>query len=454
MVRRISSSCIPAGTESKSLTSKIPTTVASRSVRTVVASPFVRNVALLTSGTAAGQVITALATPALSRLYSPAELGVFALFLSVVSILSEVASGGYELAVVLPRDDDDAINVLALAGLCVCATVVITLLAVALGGGWAAGVLKSPSIGDLLWWAPPALLAIGLARCLGSWGTRAKRFSSLTLSHGVRALGIVVVQVGAGFAGTGAAGLVGGRVWGEITALGALSVSLRDLLPRLASASWARMKRLAAEYSDFPRYNLPQSLINSVSQSIPTLLLAAYFDATVVGIYAMANRLLVLPSRLISQPVRQVFLQKAAETKASDGRLFPLLVKATAGLAAVVIVPVVVVMIWGPWIFGFFLGDEWTSAGHYARWLVLWLFFVYVNPPAITLGQVLRKNHYMLVYDIALLAFRAAAIVIGGTRLDALTTIALFSIVGAVFNAGWITFMLVLSQRTERTREP
>lgn len=418
-------------------------------IQRALASPFVRNVAVLSSGTALAQVATAAATPVLSRLYDPVHFGLFALFASVVSILAEAASGRFELAIVLPKEDDDALDVLGLALICVGATSVAALLATALAGGWVAARLGEPSLASLLWWVPPALLVIGVFRSLSNWATRKKRFPVISLAQIVRALGIVTVQIISGFAGVGAVGLIGGRTAGETAAAGALWTRLGDAVGRLRGASWSRMRALASEYADFPKYNLPQSLINAFSQSVAVFLLAGYFGAAVAGIYGMAHRLLVLPSRLISQSVRQVFFQRAGEAHARGLPVFPLLARTTFGLAGVVVLPVVIVVFAGPWIFGFVLGEEWIPAGHYARWMALWLFFVYINPPAVVLAQVLRKNHYLLIYDAALLVCRLAVLAFAGSRYDALTAVALFAGVGAVFNAGWIVFMLGLSRKAE-----
>ena len=74
-----------------------------------------RHVLTLLTGTGLAQLIALAAAPLLSRLYTPEDFGVFALYLSVVSLLAILATGRYELAIVLPEDDDDARHLLALA---------------------------------------------------------------------------------------------------------------------------------------------------------------------------------------------------------------------------------------------------------------------------------------------------------------------------------------------------
>lgn len=100
---------------------------------------FVRNVAVLAGGTAAGQAIVVLASPVLTRLYTPEDFGVLAVYASLLCVLSTVATLRYELAIPLPKRDEDAA---ALVVLCLVIVLGMSLL-VAMGFGF--WVLASPN---------------------------------------------------------------------------------------------------------------------------------------------------------------------------------------------------------------------------------------------------------------------------------------------------------------------
>jgi O-antigen/teichoic acid export membrane protein len=78
-------------------------------------SEFSRNVLTLMTGTTIAQAIPIAISPILTRIYTPEDFGVFALYMSVVSIVSVVATGRYELAIMLPKKDEDAINIVTLS---------------------------------------------------------------------------------------------------------------------------------------------------------------------------------------------------------------------------------------------------------------------------------------------------------------------------------------------------
>lgn len=69
---------------------------------------FARNVLTLMTGTTLAQAIPIAVSPILTRLFSPAEFGVFAVYLAIVSVLAILATGRYELAIMVPKKDRDA----------------------------------------------------------------------------------------------------------------------------------------------------------------------------------------------------------------------------------------------------------------------------------------------------------------------------------------------------------
>ena len=76
---------------------------------------FAAHVLTLMTGATIAQAIPIAIAPILTRLYTPSDFGVFALFSSLVSLAAIIATGRYELAIMLPEDDQDAINLMALS---------------------------------------------------------------------------------------------------------------------------------------------------------------------------------------------------------------------------------------------------------------------------------------------------------------------------------------------------
>ncbi|HFU77558.1 MAG TPA: translocase, partial [Epsilonproteobacteria bacterium] len=77
-------------------------------------SEFSNNVLTLMTGTTIAQAIPIAISPILTRIYTPEDFGIFALFMAITGVFSVVASGRYELALMLPRKEEESINIFAL----------------------------------------------------------------------------------------------------------------------------------------------------------------------------------------------------------------------------------------------------------------------------------------------------------------------------------------------------
>jgi lipopolysaccharide exporter len=247
----------------------------------------------------------------------------------------------------------------------------------------------------------------------------------------------------AGISKFGPVGLISGAVFGDACASLVLGYQVMkdDHLLLRRSIRVADMKRVTREYADFPLYGNTQSLLNAISQNIPLLLLAHYFGTAVVGLYALAVRILQLPMNLLRTALRQVLFQKASEVKNSGGNTYGLFKKVTLGLLAIVFGPTLFIVLFAPLAFSLALGRDWYTAGEYARWLVLWLALGFANVPAVLFGQIYRKQRNLLVQEVVLVVCRIGAIIVGGLFFSALKTVVLYSIVGVAYNLYVIFWM-------------
>ena len=70
-------------------------------------SEFSRNVLTLMTGTTIAQAIPIAISPILTRIYTPEDFGVFALYMAIAAIISVVSTGRYEMAIMLPKRNED-----------------------------------------------------------------------------------------------------------------------------------------------------------------------------------------------------------------------------------------------------------------------------------------------------------------------------------------------------------
>ena len=78
-------------------------------VKRLIQSAGARNFAKLLSANVVAQAIGLLVYPVLTRLYAPDDFGLLNLFLSIGGILSILATAEYQYAIVLPKEQSDAV---------------------------------------------------------------------------------------------------------------------------------------------------------------------------------------------------------------------------------------------------------------------------------------------------------------------------------------------------------
>ncbi|MGA2531514.1 MAG: oligosaccharide flippase family protein [Candidatus Aminicenantales bacterium] len=404
-------------------------------------SSFVKNLFIVMSGTALAQILGFALSPLISRLYSPSDFGVFGSFYAVVSIIAAGLTLDYSLAIMLPKNKDDAINLFALSCISTAIISAICLVICLLAPGYVQRLIKAPKSWILILLIL-AILGDGLNQACQAWCVRVKSFKHTSASQVIRSISTNGTQLGLGYLKGGSSALVFAAVLGDTLASANLArVVSRDLRLLRDKIRWKRIWQLAKEYHDFPVYSASTNLINTLSLGLPIFLLTHFFGIAIAGAYAFGVRILSAPMGLVQRALKQVLYQKACETHNAGGRLLLLYLKFTAGLFALGLFPSLVFIIWAPKIFTWVFGAQWHTAGIFARSLILWLLFAFCNLPADLCARIARMQRKTFLYNLALLVLRTLALIVGGLYLSASYTVMLFSIVGAIMN---VIFILII----------
>jgi O-antigen/teichoic acid export membrane protein len=76
-------------------------------------STLIKDVLTLSIGNAIAFVAPVMLYPVLSRVFTPSDYAIFGLYSSIFALLEIASAGRYDFAVVMPKEDDDAINIVA-----------------------------------------------------------------------------------------------------------------------------------------------------------------------------------------------------------------------------------------------------------------------------------------------------------------------------------------------------
>jgi len=372
---------------------------------------FVTNVATMMSGRVIAAGIALVTMPIVARLFTPDDFGIVALFLSIVGIISNIAALRYEGALVLPKEEGEALTLMAFAYR-VLFTFFIALLLFLVFYTWTGARLQALELlGVWKWLLPLGVLLTTSLHIQESWLARKQRFRvvavSLIAGNGVTS----GTRIASGIiAGSSVYGLITGNLLGmSCRLLIQKSSSIDGLRATFRRIGWQKLKQVARRYSDFPKLNAPAAIVSSLGQDLPVLLLGVMFTPAVAGFYAMANRLSRVPIEIVANSMRKVFLQKAAEIKNSGRSLRKAFLLATGGLALLGLLPFVCVWFFGQPLLTWLLGVRWLEAGRYLEIMAPWLFMAWMIAPTNSIFIVLRKQRSFLVLQTVLTALKLIA---------------------------------------------
>lgn len=394
-------------------------------------SKFRINTFKLLKATIIGQLITVSTIPVISRLYSPSSIGILAVFIAISSIFTVIICFRYEMAIVLPKEDEEAINVLVLSLIIILLMTIGSLLIVIFFKEQIGDLLKTPQIKPWLIFLPLSLFANGMYNSFNYWATRNNRFGIIAVSRISQSSSSAIYKILYGLLLTAKTEtLIIGQVLGQVVSAFVLFLQCfhKDFMELMKKISLPRIIDGAIKHKNFPLYSSWSAILNVLSMQIPSVLLAFFFAPKIVAYYALGFKLLGTPLSFINQSVAQVFYQKISEVKNSGNSVSNIYWKMLKVLFFLSILPTVILMFFGKIIFIIFLGSMWAEAGLYAQILAPLLLFRLVAAPVSSVLLVYNKQVYDSIFNVFMFVLTVISISIGGILKNPIISMAGMSI--------------------------
>lgn len=333
---------------------------------------FNRNTVILVSSTAFGQGIGILIIPILTRLYSPEDFGVLAIYTSSLSMLLALSSMRYEWAIPIAKDEESVAHLLILCLFILIGFTFLVGFAIWLAQGkirqW--GYL-SP-IQPYLLLLPIGILGAGIYQILNAWAVRERDFTALAKTKIRQSLTGSVIQLVLGFSKQGPLGLLLGNLLSQTVGSETLAVILwRKNKPILRKIKMAGIRYVAYYYYKFPLFSTGSNFLNMAGLQLMPILLASFYGPNVAGWFALSQQILGIPKTLIGNAVAQTFWGEASYLIKVDPKglqsLFNYLTKKLMFFCLLILlIGNVSPLVFG-WAFG---GERWEMAGMYALYLM------------------------------------------------------------------------------------
>ena len=423
----------------------------SNNLISLVRSASVRNFTKLLSANVVAQVMGLVVYPILTRIYAPEDFGLLNLFLSIGNVLVVLSLADYYYAIVLPKQEKDAIALTHVSLVLLLITTFFVALSVLLSKPISV-LFKSPGLVGYYWMMPLYVLVMGAWNILNYWYIREKAFGRISGYQISQSLLSAGGKIGLGYTGT----LQGGMIYSVVLAplvslLTSTALSFRKTLRPLLKWSWGDIRNQTREYRNFPLFVLPRSFINVLASQLPILLLTPFFGSKYVGLLSMALLFGYTPIGTITRALYQVLYQHTTERVHSSKKIGDVFWR-FMGYGSCVIIPVfVMIALVLPDLSAWLLGEEWRVVGEYIRWMLPWLYFSLLTGSTCYLSDVFMQQKKGLFFEILLAVCRVAGLCVGIVTKDFMVAIAAYSVGTAIAVLAQLVWLVSLVRRYDNS---
>jgi O-antigen/teichoic acid export membrane protein len=361
-------------------------------------SGLLRNSATLIVGTVLAQLIPILFQPILRRMFSAEAFGTAALFITAVGMLVAIANLKYESAIVLPKEDQTAHELMSggvlISGLL---SLVIWLL-IFINEDYI--VQRFELDQDASWYLhllPLSVFLVSSFQCFNYYLIRKKAFKDSAKNKVYRRSTEALTQATSGSLKIGSGLLLGNLIGDFVNFIGgykqaakkgfSFSFQLKKILPTLK------------QYWQFPVYQALPSLLNTISLTLPVFIVNAAFGKAQTGQYDLSRLVLSLPMALISIALSQVYLQHQAEKIRNKQEIKPDFKKVSQSLLLLSLPFALVLFFLATPVFSFVFGSQWRLAGELTAVLIFGQTLKFIVSPLSSTLVALQEVRYSAIWQ-------------------------------------------------------
>lgn len=361
-----------------------------------------KNALVLLTGAGSSQLILLFASPIIARIFSPTEYGSFGVFVAVASVLSAIAAGTYDQAIVLARQSKWAINLLALSVVLIIFSASFVLIILYIIFHFKNSSPISYEIDFIYIYLPAALFAGCFNSIMIQWFLRECDYRLISIARILQSVFTVGFQVGVPILFAAKSDIL---VYGYILGLIVTSIFMGlNVIPIFYKNKYVvsvkSMTLVMMRFSDFPRYMVIGQFANVLSSSLPTILLGLLYGVEIAGFYALAQRVLSAPTMLLVNAFGELYKTESAKIYHLYGNCIDIFLKSARNLALYAAIPALVFFFFGEIIFLGVFGDNWRNAGSISSFLAILLYFQCISTPLATtilLGNLQRYDMWWQV---------------------------------------------------------
>ncbi|MDQ9022757.1 oligosaccharide flippase family protein [Acinetobacter sichuanensis] len=352
-----------------------------------------KSIGVITSSLLIGAIITFIALPILTRLYSVKDFGQYGVALAIVSVMSTIANLRLDQAILIAQIDEKKTLIFE-------SLVLVILFCI-----FSTGVMAFFLDPLMIFAINLGVIANVIIQCVYNFNFSIEKENFCAALNICRSLVVVSIQVAFPFLYD--ANLLTSYSISSLLII--LSLLIYIYYQRLYLVSFSTF----TNYKDFIFSNTPHALLNSFSHNLPYYVVSHFLSYQVAGFYSIVERALRLPINLMSQTVRQFFIRKFHTDGSSQEAL-----KSSLFLSLISLPFFLIVFILPESLYTLVFGKEWIGISKYFQILTLGYWAVFCNPPISGFLIAKRRSDILLKLQVVELVIKILLFVLLYSFLD------------------------------------
>ncbi len=353
-------------------------------------SEFLQNALTLISGVGIAQLIPILLQTYLRRIFSPEDFGAFAVYMSMLGIIAIISSLRYQMAIVIPKKDEEAVNLFFLVLFINISFLILLYTLILFFKNEILELVNFPvKYAYWLYFLPLSIFLFSVYDAMNYWLIRKKAFKASAINKISRRSFEGITQTVAGIMKK-PFGLVLGDIIGNIAnnISGIIQIRKNGFLGNLFNKKV--LIKVIKKYSDFPKNAIP-AMLNTAGTLLPIIFINKFYSESITGYFDLTRMVLSVPGILISAAISNVLLQNISEKINQSLSIKKDLKNVFFALLIISFLEIIIIINFAPALFTFVFGKSGTISGIYSQILIFSFAFRFIVSPLSFALIALRK---------------------------------------------------------------
>ncbi|MBV1710095.1 MAG: oligosaccharide flippase family protein [Erysipelothrix sp.] len=362
---------------------------------------FFTSFSILASGSLIAQIVSIIASPITTRLFSPSEFGRFTIIATAVSIFGPILSLKYDMSIVSSENKQE-LNALIKLSFIIC-----FILSTTIGVIYARVFLydgnSSRSLVTYFFILSLLLFTYGLNNILLAYNNKLRKYNLISSVTVIKSTVNSIFMIVTGFLNLGVSGLVGSQLISSIFGLARQFKGIRLEIEEISKSHFSILRKVLTKYRRQPFYNASTALVTTLVYSGINIFIKIAYSFELLGFYSLSYRVLGIPFSVISANIARIFYETASSEMKLSGS-YHKAYKTTLKYLLLTIIPIMAILaVVSPFLFSWFFGKEWTEAGNFVR-LLAPMFAARLVAESLTTSFIIsEKQHIELIFQTILL---------------------------------------------------